>query len=86
MHKELAEQQKGHEVWGYSKSTGTSFAEGDARLDGPRADDWLRNGGSRAEVAGSHEFAGDEDGPAWLKRGHGSRIELISEDESVAQV
>ena len=33
-----------------------------------------------------HEFTGDEVGPAWLTRRQGDRVELISSDESVAQV
>lgn len=86
LHQELAEKHNGREGWGYSKSTGTSFAEGDTPANGPRADDWLRNGGSRAEVAGSHEFVGDKEGPAWLTRREGSQVDLISEDETVAQV
>ena len=36
-------------------------------------------------MAGSHEFAGDKEGPAWLRR-EGSQVDLISEDETVAQV
>ncbi|KAK4570148.1 hypothetical protein LTR86_002228 [Recurvomyces mirabilis] len=86
LHKELAEKHNGKKEWGYSPSTGTSLAEGSAPKDAPRGDDWLRTGGSRAEVAGSHSFSGDAVGPAWLTRRKGDRIEVISEDATVAQV
>lgn len=73
LHKELAEANNGREQWGYSRSTGTSFAEKDERLDGEDGREWLNNGGSRADVAGSHEFFGDQEGPAWLARRRGEK-------------
>ncbi|KAF2724902.1 FAD dependent oxidoreductase [Polychaeton citri CBS 116435] len=85
LHRKLAERYDGQKEWGYSKSTGTSLSE-DGRLDGPRGDDWLRTGGSRAEVAGVHKFAGEDDGPAWLARRKGDVLEAISEDGGVAQI
>ncbi|KAI9700688.1 MAG: hypothetical protein M1836_002057 [Candelina mexicana] len=84
LHKELAEKHNGKERWGYSRSTGTSLSE-DGRLGGERGDDWLREGGSRAEVAAKHEFGGGEY-PSWLTRREGGRIEVISEDDSTAIV
>ncbi len=84
LHKELAEKHDGKERWGYSQSTGTSLSE-DGRLDGKRGDDWLREGGSRAQVAANHEF-GDGDYPSWLTRREGGKIEVISEDDSTAIV
>ena len=84
LHKELADKHNGNKQWGYSRSTGTSLAEGN--VNGPRSDDWLRTGGSRAEAAGSHEFKGDKKGPAWLKQRHGDKIDTISQDDSTAQV
>lgn len=85
MHRRLAEKDGGYSNWGYSKSTGTTFVEGDGRLekDGKQ---WLENGGSRAEVAGSHEFVQGEGGPAWLLKKDGEKVEVLSEDGSVAQV
>lgn len=84
LHKELAEKHDGRAKWGYMRSTGTSMAE-DSRADGPRGEDWLREGGSRAVMAGEHEFEGGE-GPAWLTRRRGDRVDVISEDGSTAQV
>ncbi|EMC92622.1 hypothetical protein BAUCODRAFT_77159 [Baudoinia panamericana UAMH 10762] len=84
LHKELAAQHDGKKQWGYSRSTGTSLAQSNYRGTA-RGDDWLRDGGSRADAAGTHEFAGNQVGPAWLTRRRGDKVELISEDESVAQ-
>jgi len=81
LHKELAEQNNGAEKWGYCRSTGTSLAE----VDGKRGDEWLRDGTSRAEAAATHDFK-DGYGPAWLMRSRGGKVEVISEDDSTAQV
>ncbi|KAK5137515.1 hypothetical protein LTR08_008494 [Meristemomyces frigidus] len=85
LHKELAEECGGNEKWGYSRSTGTSLTEGKPQ-GGKTGYDWLRHGGSRADAAGVHEFKGDQLGPAWLTQRHGDTLDVISEDESVAQV
>ena len=58
----------------------------DRRTGGKRGDDWLRQGGSRAEVKGQHEFWGDSNGPAWLTKRQGQSVELISEDNSTGVV
>ncbi|KAI9723078.1 MAG: hypothetical protein M1828_004326 [Chrysothrix sp. TS-e1954] len=82
LHKELAEQHDGRTRWGYSRSTGTSLSDGRGSA---RGDDWLRDGGSRAEVTGKHEFW-EGQGPAWLTKRKGQNMEIISEDGSTAQV
>jgi len=53
--------------------------------NGARGDDWLREGSSRAEVAGEHDFTGGE-GPAWLTKQKGGSVEVISQGDSTAQV
>lgn len=104
LHKSLSEQHNGHTKWGYSTSTGASLAQSPypVRSDGrrKRGDDWLRDGSSRAEVAGEsdengeatkdkmeamHRFEGG-DGPAWLTRMEGDELEVIGRGETVAQV
>ncbi|KAK0304765.1 hypothetical protein LTR01_007264 [Friedmanniomyces endolithicus] len=85
LHRELAEANNGKEEWGYSRSTGTSFAEG-GQNRGAKGGDWLGEGGSRAEMAGSHEFVGDKVGPAWLTRREGDEVQTIGAHDSVAQV
>lgn len=84
LHKELAEKHNGKEKWGYSRSTGTSLSQDNDTVGGS-GEDWLSNGASRAEAAGIHQFEGGE-GPAWLTRKKGESLEVISRDETVAQV
>nr|POF13253.1 putative oxidoreductase c1f5.03c [Quercus suber] len=86
LHKQLAEDHDGGKEWGYSRSTGTSMIEGSSKKGGARGYDWIRHGGSRAEAAGVHEFAGDAQGPAWLTRKSQDRIEVLSEGETAGQV
>ncbi|MCJ1384138.1 hypothetical protein MMC17_007254 [Xylographa soralifera] len=81
LHKKLAKQNNGAEKWGYCRSTGTSLAE----VKGKRGDEWLRDGTSRAEAAATHEFM-EGSGPAWLTRSRNGDVEVISEDDSTAQV
>ncbi|KAI9661191.1 MAG: hypothetical protein M1821_009518 [Bathelium mastoideum] len=83
LHKNLAEANNGAQNWGYSPSTGASVTHGSFR--GSSGADWLRHGGSRAEAAAKHEFY-DGQGPAWLARSNGSNLDIISEDNTVAQV
>lgn len=85
LHKELADKYDGPTHWGFSRSTGTSLTS-DGRLDGPRGDDWLRDGGSRAQVAGVSDFGSPDDGPAWLTRRKGDSLDVISSDGTTAQV
>lgn len=85
LHRELAEQHQGFEQWGYSRSTGTSLAQTE-NPSNVRGDDWLRDGGSRAQVAAIHEFNGPSNGPAWLRVKHGEILDTISTDDSVGQV
>ncbi|GAB7348844.1 hypothetical protein MBLNU459_g7552t1 [Dothideomycetes sp. NU459] len=104
LHKDLANQHNGRMKWGYSSSTGASLSQSPypTRSDGrrKRGDDWLRDGSSRAEVAGESDENGnasrdkmeaihrfDEgDGPAWLTRQDGDEFEVIAKNETVAQV
>ena len=81
LHKRLAEENNGWEKWGYSRSTGMSLAD----TGGKRGEDWLREGNSRADAAGEHEFV-DGDSPTWLVTRKGRNTELISRGTSTAQV
>lgn len=85
LHKELANKHGGRARWGYSFSTGASLAETNRKGTGGRGEDWLRQGNSRAEAAGQHEFR-DGVGPAWLTRRKDQEIVIIGEDDTVAQV
>ncbi|ESZ96585.1 hypothetical protein SBOR_3087 [Sclerotinia borealis F-4128] len=93
-HKNLAEEHRGDQKWGYSVSRSLSYvsriAAENSRKSGKkgvRGDDWLRCGGSRADTAGGNESidtAGE--GPRWLRRDDGDELEVISEEGSTAQV
>jgi glycine/D-amino acid oxidase-like deaminating enzyme len=85
-HRRLAEKFNGKEKWGYSQTTGVSYATGTRTKKG-RGDDWLREGISRANTAGGSEFAGDDTQyPSWLTRVHGDNIEVITGVGKAAQV
>jgi glycine/D-amino acid oxidase-like deaminating enzyme len=88
LHKQLADENDGAVKWGYARSTGASFADAEdavAEGKGGEEGEWLEGGRSRAEVAGTHEFCEGE-GPAWLMRREGDGYDVISADETVAQV
>lgn len=60
-------------------------------MEGPQApqatdEAWLANGGSRSQVAATHQFSSAHKGPAWLTRRQGDRVEVLSEHGGVAQV
>lgn len=85
LHKQLAEAHDGGKEWGYSQSTCTSMTEG--RDSGKaRGYDWIRQGGSRAEAAGVHEFSSDKAGPAWLTSRAGDQLEALGESGTAGQV
>ncbi|KAH0005157.1 FAD dependent oxidoreductase, partial [Aureobasidium melanogenum] len=86
LHKQLADEHDGAQKWGYARSTGASFAEGEDPIEeADKEGEWLEKGRSRAEVAGAHEYFEGE-GPAWLTRRKGDGYDVISADETVAQV
>ncbi|KAI9870383.1 MAG: hypothetical protein M1830_004315, partial [Pleopsidium flavum] len=85
LHKQLADEHGGRDKWGWSPSTGTSLVDSEKAGNAARGDDWLREGSSRAEVAGDHDFTGGE-GPAWLTKHKGGSVEVISQGDSTAQV
>lgn len=85
LHEKLALENDGKAKWGYSPSTGASFTESDNKIVGKGGDDWLKEGNSRADVAAEHEFH-EGSGPAWLTRRKGDNLDVIAQDETVAQV
>ncbi|MCJ1363116.1 hypothetical protein MMC16_002223 [Acarospora aff. strigata] len=85
LHKQLAAEHGGREKWGWSRSTGTSMTHSGDAGNGKRGDDWLREGSSRAQVAGEHAFV-EGNGPAWLTKQRGGKVEVISRGDSTAQV
>jgi hypothetical protein len=85
LHKELAEEHNGREVWGYSQSTGMSYNQDMEEAVGGSGEDWLNNGTSRAQAANAQAKAGAQ-GPVWLKKMEGGSLEVISQENSTAQM
>jgi glycine/D-amino acid oxidase-like deaminating enzyme len=87
LHKQLSDEFDGSEKWGYARSTGASFTQPEDIIgdDDDKDGEWLEHGRSRAEVAETHGFFEGE-GPAWLMRREGDEYDVISADETVAQV
>lgn len=82
LHKELAQAHNGHELWGYSQSTGTSLAEETVESNGGSGADWLREGASRAEAAKNTD-PNSSHAPQWLKSK--GEFDVLSSGETTAQ-
>ena len=80
LHRELARKHQGGRAWGYAASVAYSVTGLSAPKDGPRGEDWLTQGASRATAATP---AGLADFPSWLAP---ARAELISTSQSTGQV
>ena len=78
LHKQLAEENKGYEKWGYSRSSSSSLEEQVAT-----GDDWLAEGASRSVAAAKSAQCG-QNGPSWLK--HRDALDVMSDGSSTAQV
>jgi glycine/D-amino acid oxidase-like deaminating enzyme len=86
-HRRLAEEHGGREKWGYSPATCVSYAASAAVRDSQkRGDDWLRDGTSRADAAPVVLDSSSGKTPTWLRRVDGDHIELISDEDTTAQV
>ncbi|KAF2205621.1 FAD dependent oxidoreductase-like protein superfamily [Delitschia confertaspora ATCC 74209] len=88
LHKELAEKHNGRKSWGYGLSTGTSLSQNDEDSEeavGGSGEDFLSNGTSRAQAAGAVPSL-NSNGPVWLKRTEGGSLEVISKENSTAQI
>ena len=81
LHKKLAEEHKGYEIWGYSRSTATSLAE---TIGGSEEEDWLGEGTSRAKAA-KRIAENDDSRPVWLAPRHG-KPDIIDKGAGTAQV
>ncbi|KAF2785965.1 FAD dependent oxidoreductase-like protein superfamily [Melanomma pulvis-pyrius CBS 109.77] len=85
IHKQLADANNGRKIWGYTQSTGISLSQDSEAAVGGSGEDWLRDGTSRANAAGTKAAVG-VDGPTWLKRMEGGSLEVISQENSTAQI
>ena len=78
LHKQLAEENNGHDRWGYSRSTGTSLAE----TVGKNGADWLMEGVSRSTAA-ARTTNSNGNRPRWLVPG--SELDVMSDGSTTAQ-
>lgn len=83
LHRELAAEHDGGNVWGYAASVAYSVTGLSGPQDGARGEDWLMEGSSRATAAGQRSEIGSADFPSWLAP---ARAELISTAQSTTQV
>lgn len=87
LHRELAAEHGGGKKWGYMRGTAFSLDTVSCRKRGVSSeDDWMESGASRAETATGPEDTDSVEWPGWLARQEGGALELISEEETVAQV
>lgn len=85
LHDELAAENGGTEKWGYMKGSALSMdvPTGGPR-NGPRGDDWLRAGTSRADTAAGFKESRIAEAPTWLTKQRGAALEKISDDNTTA--
>ncbi|KZL84632.1 fad dependent oxidoreductase superfamily [Colletotrichum incanum] len=82
-HGKLAEEHNGREKWGWS--TSTTFSHSAAPKKKSKRDaEWLRDGGSRADIVESVETPSN--GPSWLRREHGDDVQIIGDADTTGQV
>lgn len=87
LHDALAAENGGTEKWGYMKGTALSLGVSTGGLrNGPRGDDWLRAGTSRAETAAKSSEPNIAEAPTWLTKQRGATVEKISDDDTTAVV
>lgn len=86
LHQELATKYDGRKQWGYARTTGTSVVVGKSKQK--KGNEWLEQGGSRAEVAAGErvEHYAEGEGPGWMRKTRGGKVEVLSEEGGMAQV
>ncbi|PPJ60485.1 hypothetical protein CBER1_03188 [Cercospora berteroae] len=86
LHQELATEYDGRKEWGYARTTGTSVVVGKSKQK--KGQKWLEQGGSRAEVAAAErvEHYAEGEGPGWMRKTGGGKVEVLSEEGGMAQV
>lgn len=82
-HKRLADQENGAEKWGYSRTTPIAISSASTKSK-EKLDPWFHNGSSRAEAASGNASAAAA--PQWLWNEEGNAVEVIGEENTVAQL
>lgn len=87
LHRELAAEHGGDKKWGFMRGRAFSLdTVSRYKTGGTRADDWMEAGASRLEAASSAGDINSVEWPAWLTKQEGGALEVIGEEETVAQV
>ncbi|ENH69689.1 Putative oxidoreductase C1F5.03c [Fusarium oxysporum f. sp. cubense race 1] len=83
-HEKLAKQFDGREKWLYAKSVTVNYELPRRRPKGSTGQDWLREGGSRADVIEERGEVKDRNSPPWLRRIKGDALSLLDNGEGTA--
>lgn len=87
LHRKLADAYNGRVTWGYAQSTGISLSQDSEAAVSGSGEDWLENGTSRAQLANHNRpWEGEQRGPEWLRRVKDGTMEVISRDNTTAQI
>lgn len=86
LHKQLAAEYNGKSRWGYMPGTALSLDVNPSGAgNGGTGYDWLRDGSSRALAASGSKVV-EVEIPEWLTKQNGGRVDVISGEDTVAQV
>ncbi|KAF5564961.1 FAD dependent oxidoreductase superfamily [Fusarium phyllophilum] len=83
-HEKLAKQFNGREKWLYAKSVTVNYELPKRKPKGSTGQDWLREGGSRADVIEDRGEVKDRNSPPWLRRIKGDALSLVDNGEGTA--
>lgn len=83
-HEKLAKEFNGREKWLYAKSVTVNYELPRRKPKDSTGQDWLRDGGSRADVVEERGEAKDRNSPPWLRRTKGDALSLVDNGEGTA--
>lgn len=83
-HERLAEKFDGREKWAYAKSVTVNYEPLRRKVNGPGSEDWLREGGSRADLVAEKREVEDGNSPPWLRRVKGDAVSVVDNAEGTA--
>ncbi|KAF4987118.1 hypothetical protein FDECE_15601 [Fusarium decemcellulare] len=83
-HEKLAEKYGGREKWAYAKSLTVNYEPPRRTRRGADGEDWLLEGGSRADLVAERSEVKDGNSPPWLRRFKGDGISVLDKGEGTA--
>ncbi|KAF5242275.1 hypothetical protein FANTH_8723 [Fusarium anthophilum] len=83
-HEKLAKQFNGREKWLYAKSVTVNYELPRRKPRTSTGQDWLHEGGSRADVVEDRGGIEDRNSPPWLRRIKGDALSLVDNGERTA--